>query len=162
MKQYRVDLKGHEKRQFSLGGGRYITLNDGALLKDGHEFIKLYPSFVKEIKVDDANQDSVEDEASENQEQILLNEHPLEDAKQDSVEDEATDNQETETEASEETDYKDETADDVESMEDKIAAMTSKDEVESFGRELGVELDKRKGLDTMKKVLLEELAKKGE
>lgn len=151
MKQYRVDLKGHEKRQFSLGGGRYITLNDGALLKDGHEFIKLYPSFVKEIKVDNAKQDSVEDEASENQEQILLNEEPLDNAKQDSVEDEASENQETETEAS-----------DDESVEDKIAAMTSKDEVESFGRELGVELDKRKGLDTMKKVLLEELAKKGE
>ncbi len=35
--------------------------------------------------------------------------------------------------------------------------MTTKDEVESFGRELGVELDKRKGLDTMKKTLIAEI-----
>lgn len=154
-KQYRVQLKGLEKRSFSLGGGRFLTLLDGALLDEGHEFIKLYPSFVKEVK-----------EVSDEQ---LLNEDPIGDASivasseedsdvpADDNEDDAKDIDENQTSEDEPSDDNEDDANADESVEDKINAMTTKDEVESFGRELGVELDKRKGLDTMKKILIAEI-----
>ena len=48
-RKYRVDLQGLEKKNFSLGGGRHLTLLDGAVLSGSHDFIKLFPTFVKEV-----------------------------------------------------------------------------------------------------------------
>jgi len=78
-RKYRVDLGGLERKNFSLGGGRHLTLTDGALLTEGHDFIKLFPTFIREVTDTEPKQAEVENKPE------LLVEEPIKQAEVEEV-----------------------------------------------------------------------------
>ena len=134
-RKYRVNLNGLERKNFSLGSGKNLTLMDGTLLTEGHEFIKLFPTFVKEV---------VDVEAPKQ----LLVEEPIETAEVEKV-DVETQEEEIVKEAEEvkEDNYK-----------EVIKSTDNKEDLVEFAKEyFGIKLAKNKSLENMKTTLLSKI-----
>jgi hypothetical protein len=149
MEQFRVFLKGMEQKTFTMPGGKFLTLLDGAILDAEHAFVSLYPSFVRKIEllveapITEANIAIEEVKAAvDTTEKNVVNETAL-------VVDEAASVAEAKV-ANAETAV----ANTVKTLAEKVAELQNKEEALALAVELEIQVDKRKSFEFIKEVLL--------
>jgi hypothetical protein len=58
-KNYRIDLGGEDRHNFTLGFGRIFTAIHGHILPEDHPFVKIYPTLVREVRNTILNEDPI-------------------------------------------------------------------------------------------------------
>lgn len=148
-KKYILDLDGRGTQRFYMGGGQYLTVEDGVEFEEGHLLLVKFPSYFREKK--DLVQPQVE----------LLLEEPLESAEVEVSEDQEAKNIElvdNVIDSSEDQEVKE----DVPALTSKeiflenINVLKTKKDLEAYVKEiLDYDLDKRQSLAKMRDEAIE-------